>query len=314
MDPDTTIRRMTRGDHSGLAHWSPLAQERYRLRLLRYWQQPETVQKGVLVRSWHQPETVQKGTPAETDQYLHMAHSEYEPLIRRVLAPVWRQLRERLSAAAGADQAYRLLMEQPTTDIRELDPAQVRAYFLRLEGAHRAETIAAYQVALGVDVSALLQSERVALALARRTTLNVGLIRSIPRRWHGQIARDLRRMIERRLGDRQHLERYLASRWQKSGYAMRRLARDQTTKAVGGLTQIRQTELGISRYTWSTSRDDAVRETHSANEGWEFDWSSPPLLTGHPGDDIQCRCVAIPVIPARVADGIRDRVAVAAAE
>lgn len=74
------------------------------------------------------------------------------------------------------------------------------------------------------------------------------------------------------------------------------IARDQTLKLHGQVTKIRQENAGIVSYTWSTSRDGRVRESHEALEGEEFSWNSPPE-PGHPGDDYQCRCVAIPVLP-----------------
>lgn len=75
----------------------------------------------------------------------------------------------------------------------------------------------------------------------------------------------------------------------------RLIARDQTLKLNGAITQTRQENAGIARYTWSTSLDERVREEHAALEGQEFEWTSPPAV-GHPGEDFQCRCVAIPII------------------
>jgi SPP1 gp7 family putative phage head morphogenesis protein len=73
------------------------------------------------------------------------------------------------------------------------------------------------------------------------------------------------------------------------------IARDQTLKLNGAITQTRQENAGISRYTWSTSLDERVRPEHAVLEGQVFDWNAPPSV-GHPGWDYQCRCVAIPVI------------------
>lgn len=74
------------------------------------------------------------------------------------------------------------------------------------------------------------------------------------------------------------------------------IARDQTLKLNGAITQIRQENAGIQEYVWSTSLDERVRSEHRALEGERFSWHSPPSV-GHPGQDYQCRCVAIPVIP-----------------
>jgi len=85
------------------------------------------------------------------------------------------------------------------------------------------------------------------------------------------------------------------------------IARDQINKLNGQLTQVRQSNLGIKRYTWRTMGDERVRgapgglypnavPSHFANEGKVFSWDDPPTDTGHPGDDFQCRCYAEPYL------------------
>lgn len=74
------------------------------------------------------------------------------------------------------------------------------------------------------------------------------------------------------------------------------IARDQVSKLNGQLTQLRQTELGVTRYRWRTVGDDAVRASHAAKNNNIYRWDKPPLDTGHPGDDYQCRCYAEPYL------------------
>lgn len=75
----------------------------------------------------------------------------------------------------------------------------------------------------------------------------------------------------------------------------RLIARDQTNKFNGQLTQLRQQEIGIGSYIWSTSKDERVRPTHAAMEGSVVAWNDPPSI-GHPGSEINCRCIAQPII------------------
>jgi len=78
------------------------------------------------------------------------------------------------------------------------------------------------------------------------------------------------------------------------------IARDQTLKFNGQLTQFRQQAAGFQKYEWSTSNDERVRPDHADLDGTIQDWNLPPVTderTGarnHPGGDYQCRCVAIP--------------------
>lgn len=80
------------------------------------------------------------------------------------------------------------------------------------------------------------------------------------------------------------------------------LARDQTLKLNGQITQERQSQAGIVKYTWITSRDERVRDSHRELDGTEQLWAVPPVVdekTGrraHPGGDYNCRCTASPVL------------------
>lgn len=94
----------------------------------------------------------------------------------------------------------------------------------------------------------------------------------------------------------EELTAQLAEREDVSQSRAELIARDQTLKLMGDVNQIKQTSAGIDQYVWSTSLDERVREEHRVLEGTVQDWLNPPT-PGHPGDDYQCRCVAIPYVP-----------------
>jgi len=89
------------------------------------------------------------------------------------------------------------------------------------------------------------------------------------------------------------------------------LARDQTLKLAADIAQERQTQSGIREYLWRTSQDERVRGNPSGKwpRGMHFDldgsiqsWDAPPVTNengdrNHPGQDYQCRCIAMPVLP-----------------
>lgn len=63
-------------------------------------------------------------------------------------------------------------------------------------------------------------------------------------------------------------------------------------------TPIRLTlkQAGITnQYVWRTQRDERVRRSHRMNDGRIFSWAAVPD-TGHPGEDYNCRCEAIPYV------------------
>lgn len=93
----------------------------------------------------------------------------------------------------------------------------------------------------------------------------------------------------------------------------RLIARDQIGKLNGQLNRNRQTRAGVTQYKWLTVADERVRGRKIRNgkivgrgRHWQlhgkiFSWSNAPQVStdgrhGHPGDDYQCRCQAIPVI------------------
>lgn len=88
------------------------------------------------------------------------------------------------------------------------------------------------------------------------------------------------------------------------------LARDQIAKLNGQLTKQQQTDAGVNEYIWSDSGDSRVRESHHRLNGKKFRWDDPPVVTPpgkpvrrcHPGEDYQCRCVALPVFDISTVD------------
>jgi len=124
---------------------------------------------------------------------------------------------------------------------------------------------------------------------------NAQLIKSLPEQELERVAGTVERGLQQGLRFTD-----VAKEIQKSfGITHRRaklIARDQTTKLNASLTKLRQEEVGVEEYIWQTSGDERVRPTHRANDGKKFRWDSPPAKTGHPGHDVNCRCVARPVL------------------
>jgi SPP1 gp7 family putative phage head morphogenesis protein len=80
------------------------------------------------------------------------------------------------------------------------------------------------------------------------------------------------------------------------------IARDQTAKLNAQMLRARHQAAGIEEYIWSTSRDADVRDMHAELDGTRHRYDDPPITDkkgnrNNPGEDFQCRCVAIPVVP-----------------
>ena len=71
-------------------------------------------------------------------------------------------------------------------------------------------------------------------------------------------------------------------------------------------TPIRLKQAGMTdRYVWRTRRDERVRRSHRMNDGRVFSWTDAPA-TGHPGEDYNCRCEAVPYIPGETEFGFHE--------
>lgn len=91
------------------------------------------------------------------------------------------------------------------------------------------------------------------------------------------------------------------------------LARDQMGKLNGNITEAQMQEIGLDLYVWSTAYDDRVRDSHALMEGLLCRWDDASVCSHdngktwvarpsgavdlHPGQDIQCRCVALSFYP-----------------
>lgn len=123
---------------------------------------------------------------------------------------------------------------------------------------------------------------------------NTALIKSIPSKLLDDVETIVRIGVDRGLS----ISEISKSITDKTGSAKKRanlIARDQVQKFNGKLNELRQREVGVTKYIWSTSRDPDVRDEHADREGEVFSWSNPPE-DGHPGEPINCRCTAIPVM------------------
>ena len=94
------------------------------------------------------------------------------------------------------------------------------------------------------------------------------------------------------------------------------VARDQTAKLNSAITRKQQEDAGVRMYVWDTSSDQRVRDSHRRMQGvycryddaavysddegksWKRKTLDMPNIKGkfmHPGEDYQCRCIAMPV-------------------
>ena len=148
----------------------------------------------------------------------------------------------------------------------------------------------------GIDLSAYLgNSPRIAEKVNAMTTANVQLIKSIRSQYLDKVQNAVTQAMVNGT-----LNKDLVQQIKDIGKTTEKraifIARDQSSKLNAALTQARHEDVGITKYTWSTSGDERVRESHAEKDGQVFEYANPPADTGNPGHDYNCRCVAIPVL------------------
>ncbi len=214
-----------------------------------------------------------------------------------VVTPLFRNINRTVRAASGnvvdIQEAIRYLGVLSVTD---------RARVLKMFGGtvehmarlHKQEFRLRMFHFLGLDITYALKDDALAPVIMQRIDDGVQRITTLPQK---QIDR-LSVKIQKLMADSDTAfsrAAVLDLVQEQANYAQshaRLIARDQVSKATGSFNNVRQVQAGFSQYTWSSSNDNRVRPTHMANEGMVFEWNNAPA-TGHPGEDIQCRCVAL---------------------
>lgn len=133
---------------------------------------------------------------------------------------------------------------------------------------------------------------------------NASLIKTLPTEGLADVEQMIYREMRRGLSP-QEMRAKIKETFDVSYGRAKVIARDQVSKFNSRLTQQRQVNTGIKRYKWVTSEDSRVRSSHSRLDGKVFSWDDPPVTVfsgkragerNHPGEDIQCRCHAIPIV------------------
>jgi len=235
------------------------------------------------------------------DKILYSLTSELRNMIKDILLPEIPSMISEVENKTPNDRADSFLSRlnsliiyignaiQSKVNITILEASYVGADISRFNKAQFQKT---NQSIFGIDI--FVDEPWLADQLELFSVQNAQLIRSLPEQELERVAGTVERGLQQGL-------RFTAvsKEIQKSfGITHRRaklIARDQTTKLNASLTKLRQQEVGVEKYIWQTAGDERVRPSHRANDGKTFRWDSPPKATGHPGHDVNCRCVAIPV-------------------
>jgi len=198
--------------------------------------------------------------------------------------------------------AYATTLEQVFNNLRisynniNINARKVASEFVgQTDAVNKTRFYKSIENAIGINMQSIVQNEGLNDILIATTRENVNLITSISDQYlskietlvftnttQGSTAGSMIKQI-------QEIGRTTAKR-------AKLIARDQSSKLNSAINQQRQQNLGVEEYVWRTAGDERVRPSHDVKNGKVFRWDDPPKDTGHPGQDVQCRCVAQPII------------------
>lgn len=232
---------------------------------------------------------------------------QYRTALRKILHEVARETRESvipLYRTQRAQQSVPLTRDADRSWFRVLNQIKLSLTsaaertaerVLRLESqrhSKRFREIARKQ--LGVDLQAVVTREGIDEVLREALERNVALISNLTddavravegavynASANGHSIAKLRETIQKRLGN-------LDARADL-------IAQDQLSKLNSDLNRIRQTQAGVTSYTWRTSQDERVRSRHRTLDGTVYKWGKPTSAEDGlpPGQPIRCRCLAL---------------------
>lgn len=146
------------------------------------------------------------------------------------------------------------------------------------------------------------------LALQYSEAMRVGYTENLNKYikdWHQEQILKLREKITANVVAGYRADALISTIQEQRGVTQRKakfLARQETSLLVSKYREVRYKDAGLNSYVWSTSHDERVRPDHKVLNGSVFRYDHPPVTdrrTGaknNPGEDFNCRCVAIPVL------------------
>lgn len=184
-------------------------------------------------------------------------------------------------------------LDRQVGDIEETAESIASKMATATEAFNRRNFVKSINQAVGINLSDIIKAEGVQVQIEASIVENIDLIKTIPKQYHERIKKAISQGIDQ--GDNFFsIRKQILEIGESTDKRARLIARDQVAKLNAAVTETRQKKMGITNYFWRTSRDERVRPTHKANADKNFAWSDPPSKTGHPGEDIQCRCTAEP--------------------
>lgn len=220
--------------------------------------------------------------------------------LAKVLDPVVRaELAKRLDAAeeeaaalqatiAGVERRWVVDVPPPDADVLRI-AGQVDSFTTR-------KTARTVERVVPIDVSNVLANAGTIRPMHERWVANnLELIQRLEQRHFADVSKFITRAVQEGKSTRE-VTKVLSQRLGVSRRRANLIARNEIGTLNAEITRARMTDLGIKRFRWVDSGDDVVRPLHQEINGQVFDYPNGHPTEGLPGEPINCRCTAEPVL------------------
>lgn len=214
--------------------------------------------------------------------------------------------KENLSASDMSDEIERQI--ERVNDFVDMQAAQMAENFVNssdAENKQRTETM--IQRAFGIDFASIIDDPLLKDQLDLAVTTNVNLIKSIPQQHFSKVIQAVNDNYQGMKTQGMSLQERLRNIGKISNNRAKFIARDQTAKLASSINQLRQQNIGVTKYKWKNSQDERVvgnpsglypkgnrvHGNHWKRENKIYYYDRPPG-DGPPGKAPNCRCVAEP--------------------
>ena len=174
---------------------------------------------------------------------------------------------------------------------------QMTGRIFQAEAARHTDRFAAtVRDAIGIDLASVISTNDLRDALSIASQRNAALIKDVGDQTVNRVSRATMDALAQGKTPKQYAEQ-LTKEFGFSDNRAKLIARNEIGSLNSQMNRMRQEQAGVTKYVWSSSRDERTRPLHWELDGTEHDWSKPGPDAGmHPGEPIQCRCTARAVI------------------
>lgn len=196
--------------------------------------------------------------------------------------------------------------------IQEVAARLSAGFVARANLQNKEQTLRTFSQAFGIDLSGMLGEGAIKPQMEKAVSDNVDLITSI----HTDFIHDIGAAVFANMKDggrHENLIDTIKERGNVTRSRARLIARDQTSKLNADLTEARNVALGLDLYEWGGTGDERERDSHFVLNGKLCKYSDPTVYSddggktwkkrstigafiGKPGEDYQCRCLALPYV------------------